>query len=71
MSDRRSPRTAMLDRPKGKDTRYLWRMFGFMKPYGVALSLAATALVLTAGATLSIGLGVKFLIDNGLSAGDP
>jgi ATP-binding cassette, subfamily B, bacterial len=45
-------------------------MFGFMKPYSVALSLAAVALVLTAGATLSIGLGVKFLIDNGLSAGD-
>ncbi len=71
MSDQRSSRMAMLDRPKGKDTRYLWRMFGFMKPYGLALTLAATALVLTAGATLSIGLGVKFLIDNGLSAGDP
>ena len=64
-------RMAMLDRPKGKDHRYLYRMFGFMRPYGVALLLAATALVITAGATLSIGLGVKFLIDNGLSAGDP
>ncbi|MDG2319990.1 MAG: ABC transporter transmembrane domain-containing protein [Rhodospirillaceae bacterium] len=45
-------------------------MFGFMKPYGLALTMAAIALVITAGATLSIGLGVKFLIDNGLSAGD-
>ena len=63
-------RMSMLDRPKGKDPRYLYRMFGFMKPYGLALTMAAIALVITAGATLSIGLGVKFLIDNGLSAGD-
>ncbi len=71
MSDQRgAARLAMLDRPKGHNPRYLYRMFGFMKPYSVALSLAAVALVLTAGATLSIGLGVKFLIDNGLSAGD-
>tara|TARA_B110000438_G_scaffold299935_1_gene351138 strand:- start:2560 stop:4356 length:1797 start_codon:yes stop_codon:yes gene_type:complete len=61
---------SMLDRPKGKDPKYLYRMFGFMKPYGLALTMAAIALVITAGATLSIGLGVKFLIDNGLSAGD-
>lgn len=75
MSDQRgghgTSRMAMLDRPKGKNPRYLYRMFGFMKPYGLVLSLAAIALVVTAGATLSIGLGVKFLIDNGLSAGDP
>ena len=64
-------RMAMLDRPKGRDHRYLYRMFGFMRPYTRALSLAAIALVITAGATLSIGLGVKFLIDNGLGAGDP
>ena len=64
-------RMAMLDRPKGRDPRYLYRMLGFMKPYGLALTLAAIALVVTAGATLSIGLGVKFLIDNGLTAGDP
>lgn len=63
-------RMSMLDRPKGKDPKYLYRMFGFMKPYGLALTMAAIALVITAGATLSIGLGVKFLIDNGLSAGD-
>lgn len=61
---------AMMDRPKGRDHRYLYRMFGFMKPYGLALAIAGIALVVTAGATLSIGLGVKFLIDNGLSAGD-
>lgn len=71
MSDQRgTSRMAMLDRPKGRDHRYLYRMFGFMKPYGFALAIAGVALVMTAGATLSIGLGVKFLIDNGLSAGD-
>ena len=71
MSDQRgAARAEILDRPKGQNPRYLYRMFGFMKPYGGALSLAAVALVMTAGATLSIGLGVKFLIDNGLSAGD-
>ena len=75
MSDQRgghgTSRMAMLDRPKGKDPRYLYRMLEFMRPYGLPLMFAATALVITAGATLSIGLGVKFLIDNGLSAGDP
>lgn len=72
MSDQRgAARMAMMDRPKGSDRRYLYRMFGFMRPYGLALTFAAIALVVTSGATLSIGLGVKFLIDNGLSAGDP
>ena len=71
MSDQRgASRMAMLDRPKGRDPRYLYRMFGFMRPYGLALTFAAVALVVTSGATLSIGLGVKFLIDNGLAAGD-
>lgn len=43
----------------------LWR---FMKPYKKTLAGAAVALVLTAGITLSIGQGVRLLIDDGFVA---
>lgn len=42
---------------------------GFLKPYKVRLIFASIALLLTAGATLSMGKGVQVLIDQGF-AGD-
>lgn len=41
-----------------------------MRPYTRQLTFAGIALVITSMATLSIGVGLKFLIDRGLSAGD-
>ena len=60
----------MPDRPTSKNYAYLRRTWGFMKPYTPKLIAAGVALVLTSAATLSIGVGLKFLIDRGLSAGD-
>ena len=60
----------MPERPRSKNYAYLRRTWGFMKPYTLKLITAGLALILTSAATLSIGVGLKFLIDRGLSAGD-
>ncbi len=60
----------MPDRPRSKNLSYLKRTWGFMKPYTKQLIFAGIALVVTSLATLSIGVGLKFLIDRGLSAND-
>jgi ATP-binding cassette, subfamily B, bacterial len=60
----------MPDRPRSKNYAYLARTWGFMRPYTSKLAAAGTFLVITSLATLSIGVGLKFLIDRGLSAGD-
>ena len=60
----------MPDRPKSKNLSYLRRTWRFMRPYKGKLALAGVALTITSVATLSIGSGLKFLIDRGLSAGD-
>ena len=72
MSDQsRGPtRWNMPDRPKSKNLSYLRRTWRFMRPYKGKLALAGVALTITSVATLSIGSGLKFLIDRGLSAGD-
>ncbi len=43
----------------------LWKIVGFLKPYKVRLIFASIALLLTAGATLSMVKGVQVLIDQG------
>ncbi len=59
----------MPDRPRSRNYGYLRRTYGFMKPYKSKLVLFGIALAVTSGATLSIGTGLKFLVDRGLSAG--
>lgn len=51
--------------------RHLRRVLGFVKPYRGAAALAGLALVVTAGATLTVGQGMKLLIDRGFVADDP
>ncbi len=63
-------RWGMPDRPRSKNYTYLKRLWGFMSPYSGKLAAAGTALVVTSLATLSIGVGLKFLIDRGLTAND-
>ena len=73
MSDR-SPHGRMMqgpERPKSKDLRHLRRTYGFLKPYWPQLLVAGIALVIVAGATLSIGIGLQRLIDEGFVADDP
>ncbi len=61
----------MPDRPRSRNYAYLKRTYGFMRPYTRQLIYFFIALVITSSATLSMGLGLKFLIDKGLSARDP
>ncbi len=49
--------------------RTLARVWRFVRPYRRQVTLAAIALVLAAGAVLTIGQGLKFVIDQGISAG--
>jgi ATP-binding cassette subfamily B protein len=59
------------DRPRSRNYAYLKRTYGFMRPYARQLTYFLIALTITSAATLSMGLGLKFLIDRGLSARDP
>jgi len=58
------------ERPKGKDLRYLSRTAEFLKPYKKQAAAAGAALVVTAGASLALGQGLKVLVDNGFAAGN-
>jgi len=71
MSERSSGPTRwnMPDRPRSKNYAHLRRTYAFMRPYKAQLVLFAIALAITSIATLSIGLGLKFVIDRGLSEG--
>ncbi len=44
-------------------------IFAFLRPYKLMVVSALLALLLTAGVNLSLGQGVKFVIDNGFIAG--
>jgi len=44
-------------------------IFSFIKPYKLMVVMALIALLMTAGVNLSLGQGVKFVIDNGFIAG--
>jgi len=56
-------------------TRERWRAVriaaGFLAPYRKAMTGAAVALLFTAGVTLSIGQGIRFLIDQGFATDSP
>ncbi|MGE3475556.1 MAG: ABC transporter transmembrane domain-containing protein [Rhodospirillaceae bacterium] len=71
MSERSSgpSRWNMPDRPRSKNYAHLRRTYEFMRPYKSRLVIFCIALAITSAATLSIGLGLKFVIDRGLSAG--
>ena len=49
----------------------LLKLWAFMRPYKLTLVVAAIALIFTAGITLSIGQGVRLLVDDGLVANSP
>jgi ATP-binding cassette subfamily B protein len=55
------------DKPKAFTS--LLPIFAFIKPYKLMLALALLALLMTAAVNLSLGQGVKFVIDSGFIAG--
>jgi len=58
------------DRGGSKDLRGLSPALVFLRPYVRQVVLASIALIVTAGATLSIGQGIRLVIDSGFASGD-
>jgi len=59
----------MTDKKNEKAFTSLLPIFAFIKPYKMMVVSALIALLLTAAVNLSLGQGVKFVIDNGFIAG--
>jgi ATP-binding cassette subfamily B protein len=58
-----------LDRPASREFTKLRPAWKFLTPYRWQVAFASIALVVTAGVTLSIGQGMRLVIDDGLSNG--
>ena len=58
-----------LDRPASRELTRLLPALRFLRPYARQVVFASIALVVTAGVTLSIGQGMRLVIDEGLSSG--
>jgi ATP-binding cassette subfamily B protein len=62
----------MQEKPRSRRSlSVLWQLAQFVRPYRATLVGAGVALVFTACVTLSIGQGLRILIDEGLSSGSP
>ena len=59
------------DRPRSRRLTSLRPALAFLRPYRWAVVGASIALVLTASVTLSVGQGVRLLIDEGFANGSP
>ena len=59
-----------LDRGGSKDLRRLNPALTFLRPYTKQIIFASIALVVTAGATLSLGQGIRMVIDSGFASGE-
>lgn len=59
----------MATRQKTRKLAPLLTVAGYLRPYGWRVAGASAALLLTAGATLSLGRGIQILIDRGLTGG--
>lgn len=59
-----------LDRGGSKDLRRLGPALKFLAPYRRQVAFASIALVVTAAATLSLGQGIRLVIDSGFASGE-
>lgn len=57
-------------RAKAKDIKILTGLFAYLRPYKWGLAGALVALVVAAGTVLSIGQGLRFLVDDGFGSGN-
>ena len=57
------------ERPSTKDIRRIRPAFSFLRPYIPQVLLASVALIVTASATLSLGQGLRIVIDGGFASG--
>ena len=56
------------DRVKSRDLRQLRRLAGYLAAYKLQVAGALLALVVAAAAVLSLGIGLRYLIDSGFAA---
>ena len=56
------------DRVKSRDLRQLRRLAGYLAAYRLQVAGALLALVIAAAAVLSLGVGLRYLIDSGFAA---
>ena len=59
------------DRAPGRELRHLRRLLRYLAPYRRAVAGALFALTVSAATVLSLGFGIRALIDDGFAAGDP
>ena len=57
------------ERPSSKNIRRIRPAFSFLRPYLPQIVLASIALIITASATLSLGQGLRVVIDGGFASG--
>lgn len=57
------------NRGGSKDLRRLTPALQYLRPYGRQVMAASVALIVTAGATLSLGQGIRMVIDDGFASG--
>ncbi len=57
------------DRPSRRDLGPLKRLATYLRPYGWRVAGSALALALAASAVLSLGVGVRYLVDRGFGMG--
>ncbi len=69
MSRAAAPVSHALDRTKSRDLRQLRRLAAYLTPYRWRVLGALLALVVAAAAVLSLGIGLRYLIDSGFGAG--
>ena len=58
------------DRPVNRDLRHLRALLRFVVPYKIQVMGAVIALTVAAGTVLTLGQGLKALVDEGFSGGD-
>ena len=58
------------ERPTSKNMRRLRPAFLFLRPYVPQVVIASLALIVTASATLSLGQGIRLVIDSGFASGE-
>ncbi len=54
-----------------RDLRHLRRLAAFLRPYRATVAGAVLALVVAAASVLSLGVGLRFLVDRGFAEGRP
>src|SRR6187455_2759970 len=63
------PPAPLPDRPKSKSLQPLRALAPYLRPYGGVLALALGALLVAAAAMLALPIALRYLIDEGLTAG--